>query len=214
MALTTQLEIEKRLQWDITAEPDSVVTSLIAAATAHMEAEVGRKLESATYTAELYDPPGWGPIRLLHWPLTSVSAVSVEGTALTVGTDITYYPMGRVHRTTDSRDVYWNSTKRKSISVTYIGGYLAGTHTSELAHLGSICTEIVARAFRSGAASAAMPPGVGLGGITSVTLAGSDSVTYGTAGGESFEVGGGLTRFIQILDDERRQLQKYKPILV
>lgn len=214
MALTTQAEIEKRLQWDITAEPDSVVTSLIAAATAHMEAEVGRKLESATYTAELHDPPGWGPIRLHNWPLTSVSAVSVEGTALTVGTDITYYPLGRVHRTTNSQDVSWNSSKRKSISVTYIGGYLSGTHTMELAHLGSICTEIVARAFRAGAASAAQPAGVGLGGIASVSLAGSDSVTYSTSGGDSFEIGGGLTRFIQILDDERRQLSRYRKILV
>ena len=213
MALTTQAEIEKRLQWNITAEPDSVVTSLIAAATAHMEAEVGRKIESATYTAELHDPPG-GAVYLRNWPLTSVSAVSVEGTALTVGTDVTYYSHGAIYRTSNSRDVSWNSSKRKSISVTYIGGYLAGTHTSELAHLGSICTEMVARAFRSGAASAAAPAGTGLGGIASVTLAGSDSVTYSTTGGDTLELGGGLTRFIQILDDERRQLQQYRGIFI
>jgi len=212
LALTTQAEIEKRLQWDITAEPDSVVTSLIAAATAHMENEVGRKLESATYTAELHDPPD-GAVFLKNWPVTSITTVTVDGTAV-ASSGYTFYSDGRLHRTSNSRDLSWNSSKRKAISVTYAGGYLAGTHTSELAHLGSICTEIVARAFRSGAASAAAPAGIGLGGISSVTLAGSDSVTYATSGGESFELGGGLTRFIQILDDERRQLQTYRGILV
>lgn len=211
MALTTQLEIEKRLQWDITAEPDSVVTSLIAAATAHMEAEVGRKLESATYTAEVYDPEY--PIRLLHWPVTSVSAVSVEGTAL-ASNEFLFYKLGRLHRVVASQDVSWNSWKRQSVAVTYIGGYLAGTHTVELAHLGSICTEIVARAFRAGAASAAGPAGVGLGGITSVHLDGSDSVSYASASGDTLELGGGLTRFIQILDDERRQLAAYRSPLI
>jgi hypothetical protein len=85
---------------------------------------------------------------------------------------------------------------------------LAGSF--ELAHIGSIATEIVARAFRSGAASAAQPAGVGLGGIASVSLAGSDSVTYSTVGGETFALGGGLSRFIQLFEDERRQLAQYR----
>ena len=212
MALCDQEEIEKRLQWDITAEPDSVVTSLIAAATAHMEGEVGRRLESATYTAELHDPPD-GAVFLKNWPVTSITTLEVDGAAV-ASTGYTFYSDGRLHRTSNSRDVGWASSKRKAISVTYAGGYLAGTHTSELAHLGSICTEIVARAFRSGAASAAQPAGVGLGGIASVTLAGSDSVTYSTTGGDTLELGGGLTRFIQILDDERRQLQQYRGIFI
>lgn len=215
MALTTQAAVERRLQWNIIAEPDTVVTTLIAAATAHMEAEAGRPLESATYTDQVFDPPGGSnPIDLPNWPVTAVSAVSVEGTALTVATDVLFYPDGRLYRVSDSREVTWASTKRQSIEVTYTGGYLTGTHDWELDHLGSICAEVVARAFRAGAASAAVPAGVGAGGITQVSLDGSDSVTFGTTSGSSFQLGGGLSRFVHLLDDERRQLWRYRKVLV
>lgn len=216
MALTTQAAIEQRLQWDITADPDSTITALIAAATSHMEAEVGRPLESATYTDEEHDPPLYyaDPILLDHFPVTAVSAVSVDGTALTVADDVVFYEDGRLYRASDSREVTWGTLKRKAIKVTYTAGYSNAATPSQFAHLGSICAEVVARAFRSGAASAAIPAGVGLGGITQVSLDGSDSVTYGLANSATVPLGGGLSRFIHLLDDERRQLRRYKRALV
>lgn len=208
MALTTQAEVEKRLQWDITAEPDAVVTSLIAAATGLIEGEIGREVESDDYT-ESYDAD-MNPILLDHWPVTAVATVTEDGTATT---DYVFYDDGRLFRTSNGYVSRWRTRKLKSISVTYTGGYLVGTHDSELAHIGSIATEVVARAFRSGAASATAPAGVGLGGIASVSLAGSDSVTYSAVGGETFELGGGLSRFIQLLEDERRQLTQYRDLV-
>jgi hypothetical protein len=210
LALTTQAEIEKRLQWNITAEPDSVVTSLIAAATGHIEGAIGRKVESANYT-ETYDAD-MNPILLEHWPVTTLSTVTEDNTTLT-SADYAFYDDGRLLRISNGYVRRWSTRKVQSIDVTYTGGYLAGTHVSELAHIGSIATEIVARAFRAGAASAVAPAGVGLGGIASVSLAGSDSVTYSTVGGESFQVGGGLTRFVQILEDEKTQLQQYRDLV-
>lgn len=207
MALTTQAEIEKRLQWDITAEPDAVVASLIAAATAHIESEVGRKVESASYN-ETYDAD-LNPIMLENWPVTAVASVTENGTAL-ASTSFAFYEDGRLLRVSNGYPVSWRTGKVQSVAVSYTGGFLAGTHVSELAHIGSICTEIVARAFRAGAASAAEPAGVGVGGVTSVTLAGSDSVTYASSDGSTMELGGGLTRFVQILEDERRQLAQYR----
>jgi hypothetical protein len=79
--------------------------------------------------------------------------------------------------------------------------------------LGSICSDVVARAFRKGAESAAVPAGAA-GGIQSVSLVGSDSVTYATGGGTSESLSGGLTQFIFLTEDERRQLKRYKTIPV
>ena len=71
MALCTQLDVEQKLQWDITAEPDTTVTALIADAQAHIEAEVGRPLESAART-ETFDADRVA-LLLKYWPVTTVT---------------------------------------------------------------------------------------------------------------------------------------------
>ena len=208
MALCTQLDVEQKLQWDITAEPDSTVTALIADAQAHIEAEVGRTLESDDYT-ETYDG-GRPALFLKHWPVTAITTVTEDGTAL-VSTEYLSKENGRLLRVgTSGYQLLWRVGKPQSIEVEYTGGYLAGTHDLELEHLGSICSEVVARAFRRGAENAALPAGAA-GGIQSVTLEGSDSVTYATGGGTS-TLASGLSQFIFLTEDEIRQLQRYKPL--
>ncbi|HKY47513.1 MAG TPA: hypothetical protein VJQ79_05955 [Acidimicrobiia bacterium] len=207
--LCTQADVEKRLQWDITAEPDAVVTALIAAAQATIEAEVGRALESDDYT-EVFDG-GRPAIFLTHWPVTAITTVEEDGTALTVTTEYVWYANGKVIRVSGGYQRLWKTWKIQAIEVDYTGGYLAGTHDSELAHLGSICAEVVARAFRLGAANAATPAGVTVGGVQSVTVEGQGSITYATAGGETMTLdGGGLSQFVYLVDNEREQLQVYK----
>lgn len=206
MALCTQLDVEQKLQWDITAEPETVVTALIADAQAHIEAEVGRTLESAV-RQETFDGGSWVHF-LKHFPVTAVTAVTEDGTSLTVATDVLWYERGKLLRASNGRQTYWKTTKLQSIVVDYVGGYLAGTHTTELEHLGSICAEVVARAFRKGADNAVLPAGAA-GAVQSVSLEGSDTVTYATGGG-SGTVTGGLRQFVFLLEDERRQLQKYR----
>jgi hypothetical protein len=210
LALCTQLDVEQKLQWDITAEPDTTVTALIADAQALMEAEVGRSLESAE-RVQTFDG---GPVAFfLKWfPVTAITEVTEDGEILT-SADYAFKENGRLIRTgTTGYQTYWRTYKPQSITVEYDGGYLTGTHDSELEHLGSLCAEIVARAFRIGADNAAVPAG-SAGAVQSVSLEGSDSVTYATGGGSS-TFGGGLARFVFMEDDERRQLLAYKGLPV
>lgn len=210
MALCTQADVEHKLQWDITAEPDATVTELIADAQAHMEAEVGRPLESASYTGETFDG-GRVALLLKNWPVTAVDDVTEDGTSLTVDDDYVWKENGRVLRvTTAGYRTFWRSYKPQSITVDYDGGYLAGTHDSELEHLGSICAEVVARAFRLGAKNAAVPITAGAGGVQSVTLDGRGTISYATDSGTSATLEGGLGQFVFLNEDERRQLERYK----
>lgn len=205
MALCTQADVERRIQWDITAEPDTVVTTLIAAAQALIEGEIGRKIESAAYT-ETLDGPG-DTLFLSNWPVTAITSVEEDGTALTAS-DYLFSAAGQLLRVSSGYRAKWTIRKPQSVEVAYTAGYSPGDTAFD--HSKNVCAEVVARAFRQGAASAAMPPGAGMGGVTGVTLAGSDSVTYATASGETFELGGGLTRFVFLLPDEQRQVRRYR----
>ena len=210
--LCTQLDIEQKLQWDITAEPDTTVTALIADAQALIETEVGRSLESAART-ETFDG---GRVNIfLRWhPVTAVATVTEDGTALVANDDFRWYHYGKLIRISGNHQSAWRTRKRQSIVVTYTGGYLAGgqpDHNVALEHLGSLCAEVVARAFRKGAANAVIPAGSS-GAVQSVSLTGSDTVSYATAGGGTFAQTGGLSQFVSLTDDERSQLVRYKGV--
>lgn len=202
MALCVQADVEKRLQWDITAEPDAVITMLIASAQALIETEIGRTVESANRT-ETLDGGAWS-LFLKWWPVTSITTVTDNAVALTPTTDFLWYPRGKLIRVSGGYQQFWRSWKPQGIAVAYVGGYLAGTHTVELATLKSICAEVVARAFKAGADNAAIPVGAS-GQIASVTLAGSDSVTYTDTSGATSS-SGGIDSFVYLTEDERRML--------
>jgi hypothetical protein len=207
LALCTQLDVEQKLQWDITAEPDTTVTALIADAQAHIEAEVGRALESGT-RQETFDG-GRVALFLKYFPVTAVTSVSEDGDVLTVDDDYIWNERGRLLRVSAAGyQKMWTTYKPQSIVVDYDGGYVSPDHDVELEHLGSICAELVARAFRKGADNAALPSGAA-GAIQSVSIEGSDSVTYATGGGTA-TLSGGLTQFVFLTEDERRQLQRYR----
>lgn len=202
MALCTQADVEKKLQWDITAEPDAVITSLIADAQAMIEGEMGRALESGSHI-DTFNGREWS-VFLTHWPVTAVATVVEDGVTLTVDDDYRWYTSGKLVRVSGTSQIYWPSYLPASLVVTYTGGYTAGS--KELEHLGSICAEVVARAFRKGAANAAIPAGA-TGAIQSVSLEGSDSVTYASeSGGTATIAAGGLNQFVYLEADEIRQL--------
>jgi hypothetical protein len=205
LALCTQLDVEQKLQWDITAEPDATVTALIADAQALIEATVGRTLEDAT-RSETFDG-GRVALVLKFWPVTAIDTVTEDGTVLVVDDDYKLVRDRVLIRVSGGYQTYWRTWKAQAITVDYDGGYLAGhdeMHDMALEDLGSLCAEVVARAFRKGAASAAIPAG-SAGAVQSVTIEGSDSVTYATGSGESF-AGGGLTRFVYLEEHERAHL--------
>jgi hypothetical protein len=213
LALCTQVEVERKLQWDITADPDSTVTQHIEDAQALIEAEIGRTVESAART-ETFD--GGLELYLRFWPVTAVASVTEDGTALTVNTEYMFYDSGKLIRVgSNGYQVPFKTSKKQSIVVSYTGGFLPGhdaEHDMALEDLGSLCAEIVARAFRKGADSAALPAGVS-GHVQSVSLTGSDTVTYATAGGAgTFQ--GGLSQFVYLEPPERLRLGRYKGLLV
>jgi hypothetical protein len=210
MALCTQADIEIRLQRDLTGDAPAItgtVAGLIADAQATIEAEVGRTLESAART-ESFDG-GAVALFLKWWPVTTITSVTEDGTLLVADTDFILKEEDRLIRvTTAGYRRLWKTRKANAIDVVYTGGYLTGTHDAELEHLGSICAEVAARAIRKALDSEALPAGVS-GQVQSVSLTGSDTVTYATAGGSgTFQ--GGLSRFIYLEDGEREQLQRYK----
>lgn len=207
--LCTQTEVERKLQWDITADPDSVVTQHIADAQALIESEIGRTIESAS-RAETFDGAPW-TIHLTYWPVTAVAQVDEDGVTLTANDDYIFTEKGKLMRVANGYQRSWANYKPQSIDVTYTGGYLSGhsdEHDMALEHLGSLCAEIVARAFRRGADNAAIAAGSS-GAIESVTLEGAGTVSYGTAT-DSFQLDGGLGQFVIITDDEKAQLKRYR----
>jgi hypothetical protein len=213
LALCTQLDVEQKLQWDVTAEPDTTVTALIADAQALIESHVGRPLESGTRT-DIFDG-GRVALFLRTWPVTEITTVTEDGTVLTAD-DFKWYPNGKVIRTsTTGSQILWKAYKPQSIEVVYEGGYLAATddlHDIALEHLGSLCAEVVARAFRAGAKNAVVPVSAGAGGVQSVTIDGRGTISYATGGGETLTLEGGLGQFIFLNDDERRQLGRYRSV--
>jgi hypothetical protein len=203
MALCSQIDVEHRLQWDITDPDDVVVAALITSAQALIEAEVGRTLESDD-REETFDG-GRIMYFLNYWPVTEITTLIEDGETLTETDDFLFYPNGKLVRMSNGQQVTW-TRKRQAIEVEYVGGYLSPIHDAELEHLKSVCAEIVARAFRRGSDIAVIPPG-SAGAVQSVSATGSDTVSYATGGNALVAT---LQRFVTLDEAEREQLKPYK----
>jgi hypothetical protein len=206
--LATQADVESRLQVVFDADPDPIVADLIASAQAHIEAYVGRALESAEHV-ETYEG-NQVAILLEHWPVTDVTAVTVDGAPLTLPDEVSWYSWGRLYRVgTDGLTAgyprTWDSVKPQPVEVTYTAGYLTGIHDRELKHLSSVCVEVVARAFRQAVDWVARPPG----GIQSLALDGSDSITYATGAGGGQVPAKVVGSFLAITDADQAELAGY-----
>ncbi|MHC4321740.1 MAG: hypothetical protein ACYST3_05635 [Planctomycetota bacterium] len=172
MALCVQLDVEERLQLTFTNQPEDVITSLIDAATAHINRIAGFTLESTVYTDVDFDPPVGSVLFLPERPLTAVGAVTDNSIALTVDTEYVFYSYGSIVRVSNGIDRKWSTRKRQSITVTYTAGWV--TVPEDLV---DICANMVMRAFNAGRANASLDTSFG---IKQIALQGSDSVTFDT----------------------------------
>lgn len=202
--LCSQTDVEMRLQINLGTDPDPVCAALIAAAQGHIEREVGRPVEADDYT-ELFDGPRGAYLWLTNTPVNSIASIEVDGVALVVATDVYFTAYGKVGRVSAGNPTTWGTYKPNIVEVTYNGGYA----TVPL-DLRDLCANVAARAFKEGAAYAALPTGAGGGGIVSVSLDGSDSVQYGEGG-----PGGGLatasvTRPVQLTEEEIEICRHYR----
>lgn len=196
--LATQLDFEKYGHVDITAEPDSTITARLESASAIIESYCGRTFTSSTVTGEVHDGRTF-TIWLRQPPVASVTTVVENGVTLPAD-DYRFYSDGRLVRLDDAvpANPSWWYPYLGTVVVTYVGGYTTVPFDVRL-----VCVRIVERAFKAAAAWASAP--VGAGSVRSVTLAGSDSVTYAdSVTGSTSEVAVPLT------DEDRQILNPYR----
>lgn len=167
--LATQADLEKYGHVDITAEPDASITARLESASAIIESYCNRTFTSATVTAETHDG-GSGSVFLRQPPVTSVTTVDENGITLTAADYLLYPEQGRLVRLSGGYPYRW-LWKPRTVVVTYVGGYNPVPYDIRL-----VCVRIAERAFKAAAAWSEAPAVAGA--IKSVTLAGSDSVTY------------------------------------
>lgn len=201
--LATQLDLEKYGHVDITAEPDASITARLESASAIIETYCGRTFTSATVTAEVHDGRTH-TIWLRQPPVTSITTVVENTVTLTPVTDYMWYPDGRLHRLTATVPVYltWWYPALQTVTVTYVGGYNPVPFDVRL-----VCVRIAERAFKAAAAWSAAP--VGAGAITSISLEGSDSVTYSDAVTQSVAAAA-----VPLTDEDKEILNPYRIVNV
>lgn len=195
VTLATQADLEKFLQIDVTAEPDSAITAYLEAATAIIETYCNRTFTSGTVTAEVHDG-GDRFVLLKRPPVTSVTTVVENGTTL-ASTGYLSYQSGLLLRMAGGRPTAWYP-KLATVEVTYVGGY-----TTIPFDVRDVCVRIAGRAFQAGAAFAAAP--VSAGAVKSVTLAGSDAVVYADAVTGSVAVAA-----VQLTEEDKTTLNPYR----
>ncbi len=184
MAIINQLDLENLLQIDVTAEPDSTVTSYLVAAQAAAEAYCQRHFDFATGNIETFDGDGkQAIIQVDRWPIDTVTTVVESDVTLTVDQDyILYVDNGWVMRTSGgARQSRGWRNHRRGIVITYDGGYVlegGGDGADTPDDLILAITRIAGRLFRSGAGPIAGPvAAVILDGIGSTRYAGTLTVT-------------------------------------
>ena len=186
MMLALQIHVERFLQIDVSSEPDTVITQLLETASGLVEGFVGRPLELDSYSED-YTTPSGAIIVLRNGPVAVSPAVVVTinstGDVLVEGTDyIVKRRGGHIVRVTAAGVPRWwevRAGRQEAVKVAYDAGFdftvtpLLHRH-AEIAR--DVTVRSVGRVFQAAAASASVPTAALA--VKSVSLAGSDSVTY------------------------------------
>lgn len=167
--LASQADLEKYGHVNVTAEPDASITARLESASAIIESYCNRIFASETVTGEIHDG-GSKSIFLRRPPITSVTTVVENGVTLAAADYAIYAQEGRLLRLSGGWPYQWY-WKPRGVVVTYVGGYVTIPFDVRL-----VCVRIAERAFKAAAAWSEAPTGAGA--VKSITLAGSDSVTY------------------------------------
>lgn len=93
---------------------DDILAALVSAASETIANEVGGPIVTESYVAEVYDGDGETELWLVNRPVTSVSAVTIDGAAVT---DYYWYRSGRIYRSSG-----WTSGIQ-NVTVTYTAGW-------------------------------------------------------------------------------------------
>jgi hypothetical protein len=127
------------------ADRDAVITSMMQGVTRQMQDWMGRDIVQGTTTAEQID--GWydDTIYTKHWPITNITSLSEDGTALVEDTDFESLEgdqeVGQIVRISGGDPIHWTHGRR-NIVITYDHGYTAVPDS-----LVRACTAMVVVAF-------------------------------------------------------------------
>ena len=196
MALCTQADVEKFLQITFGSMPEEVATYLIEGADGLIFDELGFDPQQDAALIEIHDPSNTFDLWVRRPPINSVTEIQLDGTVLAATAYTAYLNeedrSGLIRRIDGQR---WSSQLR-GIRVTYDAGYSTVPFP-----LRDASVKIVARAFEKGVGFAAdgHTPGV-----TSVSLAGSDSISWSEA---ASDVAMGA---LSITMDELKMISRYK----
>lgn len=141
MSLTTLDAVKAHLFTDPSVTPpvthDALLSGLITRASAFVEGWLNRNILSATYTATV-DGPGGTVLTLPNYPITAVSAVTVDGTAIPASTGATI--SGYVF---DANAVklrgYTFAAGILNVSISYTAGYATVPGDVEQAVIDIVC---------------------------------------------------------------------------
>lgn len=196
MALCTQEDVEKFLQIAFGSMPEAVADYLIEGADGLIFDEIGFDPQLEADLIEIHDPTHTFDLWVRRPPIAAVNSVTIDGTALAATQYVVYLEdedrSGLIRRIDGQR---WSAPLR-GISVDYDAGYAVVPFP-----LRDASVKIVARAFEKGVGFAAdgHTPGV-----TSVSLAGSDSISWSEA---ASDVAKGA---LAITMDELQMISRYK----
>ncbi len=193
MALLTETDLEAALQVGLTENTPGSIAAAIEIASSIVETYVGRELESATYTNEVFDGLGHPALWLRRFPVTAVTSVTEDGTALAVDDDYIFNASGRILRVSGGQRYPWVD-KPAAIVITYDAGY-----TTIPANIRWVATRLAARILQAGRAYSGLDDAAI--GLKSIKLEGSDEVTFGDAAQDATAAAKALT------DEEKDALE-------
>jgi hypothetical protein len=194
--LCTQADVEKFLQIAFGSIPEEVATYLIDGAEGLVQDEIGYDPTLEADLVEIHDPSHTFDLWVRRPPISAVNEIQIDGTVLPAE-QYTFYlededRSGLIRRIDGAR---WSSQLR-GISVDYDAGYAFAPFP-----LRDACVKIVARAFEKGVGFAADGH---LPGVTSVSLAGSDSISWSEA---ASDVAAGA---LELTMGELKMISRYK----
>lgn len=162
MALITQADLEAVLFRNFDTDPDPLIAAVLDQTQTLIDGIVGRPLESASYD-QYVDGTNQSVIWLGRWPVTAVSAVTVDGVAWTVDVDFKWRSDGRLVALEDG--LAYNTTWKtptdgwplgvQNIRVEYTAGYVTAPPGFV-----PLAAQIAKRIYEDAASSANSPDGV------------------------------------------------------
>ncbi len=198
MPLCNQADIEILRQVDVSAEPDSAVTTLILMAQSLLEGECKRLFGDVTDEVVLVEDTQMvdATIYLPHFPITALEITDPELGVLTVDVDYHLHPSGRVLRLgTGTGIMTWDwqynigtdaTHWKRGTSLKYSGGFDDPEADPEVPQdLRTLCAQVAGRLFDDGVVSA-----------------------EGGAGVQSETVGGWSVSYLAVVDDLTKSQKK------